>query len=122
MTKQLAVFGGMLAILTIGSGPAAAFEETTVAAPKAAAPAAQAQKQPSEGPAFDLQLPDSGDVNGESLKLQGSGSLKAMPKMDFGLELLYSSKESDDPVAHAGSTDLETGDDLKVMGTVKRRF
>jgi len=118
MTKQLAVFGGMLALLTIGSGPAAAFEETTVA-PQAAPAANQLQ---SDGLAMDLQFPNDGEIDGgEGLKIQSSGTLKVMPKMDFGLELLYSSKDEDDTLAHAGS-DLEDGDDIKVLGTIRRRF
>ena len=119
MTKQLAVYGGMLAILTIGTGQAFAFEETTVRA-QPAQPAAQ-QEQVVEGLAFDLQMPDAGDAGGDGLKLQSSGSLKVAPKMDFGLELLYSSKDEDDPIAHAGA-DINEGDDVRVLGTIKRRF
>ena len=118
MTKQLAVYGGMLALLTIGSGPAVAFEETTVA--PQTAPAAQQQLQ-NEGLALDLQFPSGSEIDGEGLKLKSSGALKVMPKMDFGLELLYSSKDEEDSLAHAGS-DLEDTDDIKVLGTVRRRF
>jgi hypothetical protein len=116
MTKQLAVFGGMLALLTIGSGPAVAFEETTVA-PQVAPAAQQLQ---GEGLDLDLSVPNDVDA-GEGLKLQGSGTLKVMPKMDFGLELLYSSKDEDDALAFAGP-DAEDSDDIKVLGTVRRRF
>ena len=118
MTKQFAVYGGMLAILTIGSGPAAAFEETTAAAPSQA-PAVQEGSV--EGLAFDLQMLDVEDASGEGLKLQSFGSLKVAPKMDFGLELLYSANDADDPIAQAGA-DLDETDDIKVLGTIRRRF
>ena len=118
MTKQIAVYGGMLAILTIGPGSAFAFEETTVAV-QPSQPAAQ--EQTVEGLAFDLQMPDGAGSADDGMKLQSSGSLKVAPKMDFGLELLYSSKDADDPIAHAGA-DLDETDDVRVLGTIKRRF
>ena len=118
MTKKLTVYGGMLAILTIGSGPAAAFEETTVATPSQT-PSVQGGS--TEGSTFDLQMSDVADVGGEGLKLQSSGSLEVAPKLDFGLELLYSANDADDPVAPAGADLVET-DDIKVLGTIKRRF
>jgi hypothetical protein len=116
MTKQLAVFGGMLALLTLGSGPAVAFEETTVA-PQAAPAAKQLQ---GEGLNLDLSVPTEADA-GEGFKLQSSGTLKVTPKMDFGLELLYSSNDEDDALAFGGP-DAEDGDDIKVLGKVRRRF
>ncbi len=117
MTKQLTVYGGMLALWTIGSGPAVAFEETTVA-PE---PSLAAQEQTNEALTLDMQLPGAAGSEGDTLKLQNSGSLKVMPQLDFGLELLYSSKEDDDSIAHA-APELDETDEFKILGTIKRRF
>lgn len=53
---------------------------------------------------------------GIELKIPGIGSLGFLPKLDFGLELLYGANES------AADEDDGLPDDLTIRGTVKRKF
>jgi hypothetical protein len=57
---------------------------------------------------------------GTEIRIPGLGKLGVLPKMDFGLELLYGAaeqKQSDGAVETA-----PTPDDLMIRGTVKHRF
>ena len=58
--------------------------------------------------------------SGTEIRIPGLGSLGVLPKMDFGLELLYGAadqKPSDGTVETA-----PTPDDLMIRGSVKHRF
>ncbi len=61
---------------------------------------------------------------GTEVRIPGLGSLGVLPKMDFGLELLYGAAATP-KVAEPDDEDkaLSTeGDDFRVRGTVKHRF
>ncbi|MGI9388060.1 MAG: hypothetical protein ACR2OX_11570 [Methyloligellaceae bacterium] len=53
---------------------------------------------------------------GIELKIPGVGSLGFLPKMDFGLELLYGANQD------AVDEDDAQADDFTIRGTVKRKF
>jgi len=66
------------------------------------------------------ELAASNAEKGTEIRIPGLGKLGVLPKMDFGLELLYGAadqKQPDGPVETA-----PTPDDLMIRGTVKHRF
>lgn len=105
--------------LAICMGSAGAFQEQRQggAAPTAA-PA------PAEGrPAADFSAPsapDTGKSSGTEVRLPGLGKLGSLPRMDFGLELLYGAT---DPKAPVGPVQRdERDDDLTIRGSVRHKF
>ena len=121
MRKSLAFAACLALAWVISPGPAYAFQQT----PTAPAPKASIEANDVNGKerTFDLELTES-DVNvaskGKKRRIPGLGSLGVLPKMNFGLELLYSSEAPEDKsVPAAGDTDQ---DELTILGKVKRRF
>lgn len=59
-----------------------------------------------------------GSANQTSVEFPGFGSLGVLPKLDFGLELLYGANEP------TSAEDIGVGDAdaLKIQGRVKHRF
>ena len=66
----------------------------------------------------NFAIPEPGKArNGTEVRIPGLGKLGVLPKMDFGLELLYGaadSKRIEEPV--------DQTEDLMIRGTVKHRF
>lgn len=57
---------------------------------------------------------------GTEIRIPGLGKLGTLPKMDFGLELLYGATETEKP---AEPQRIEDGnEDLTIRGSVKHRF
>jgi hypothetical protein len=105
----------VIAALSIGATPAFAFQETPEAPPEALQLAPDAKD-----PAMQLQTPASGATQAP----EKSGGAKIfgfsiLPKLDFGLELLYSEPQAAD-LQHV--TPPEDNEDLTVLGKVKRHF
>ncbi|MGD9785261.1 MAG: hypothetical protein AB7E80_10625 [Hyphomicrobiaceae bacterium] len=99
------------------STAAGAFQEQQGAsgaqAPQAA-PVAPAAK-------MDFSVPGSAQpaAGGTEVRIPGLGRLGVLPKMDFGLELLYgSASEPKQQLAPESQDD----DSLRIRGTVKHRF
>jgi hypothetical protein len=126
--------------LSLGSqgftSPAAfAFEETTVGAGGAKSPTAQALELPKEAtdPAkglsdttkglgdatkgFSLKTPELQLSPGTEVRIPGIGTVGVLPKLDFGLELLYGANEQKGPFP-----DKSSPDDVQLRGTIKHRF
>ncbi len=62
-----------------------------------------------------------GEVKGTEVRIPGLGKLGVLPKMDFGLELLYGAAQ--EPKADSARPDTTREDeDLRIRGTVKHRF
>ena len=117
---RLIAAGAMLALL---GSPSLAFQESTVGS---------GSDKPSAG-AVDLDLPKSGDLSkGLSLKVPelsigkdtatevrvpGLGTLGVLPKLDFGLELLYGANES-----NGRPDDRSQPSDVQLRATIKHRF
>ncbi|MGF1622247.1 MAG: hypothetical protein ACFCUR_16735 [Rhodomicrobiaceae bacterium] len=113
----------MTAVLSLAvSAPSYAFTETKVPppmaqpAPEAEAPALQLEK-PQDGPGLSLTTPDDGS-GGTELKIPGVGSIGKLPKLDFGLELLYGG-DSEQGTNSAGSGQ---NDDVLIKGKIRHRF
>jgi hypothetical protein len=121
--KIILAAGGLAVALTAGvSDDACAFTETTVppAQPQASQPAQQLQK-PEAGVPDSLALVKPGDSqpNGTELRIPGIGSLGVVPKLDFGLDLLYGADS--DPVQERPQENNES-QDVTIKGTIRHRF
>lgn len=58
---------------------------------------------------------------GTEIRIPGLGKLGVLPKMDFGLELLYGAAEQGQPAGQPEAAP-NPDDDLTVRGSVKHRF
>jgi hypothetical protein len=61
---------------------------------------------------------------GTEIRIPGLGKIGTLPKMDFGLDLLYGAAEDNNKVSpgFASPQDLEEQRDLTIHGSVKHRF
>lgn len=110
--------------LAVFAAPGAyAFQEQQ-GAPAAPAPTQQPEA-PAEHPAAkQLDLSDETATKGEAgteIRIPGLGKLGVLPKMDFGLELLYGAADQKQPQG-APEAAPTPEDDLMIRGTVKHRF
>lgn len=108
---------GMGLALAVASTSALAFQEEGGAA--SVAPAPDAKAAPVE-PGLDFSVPpsvDSSSSAGTEVRIPGLGRLGVLPKMDFGLELLYGANET-----KKREQELQGGEDLTIRGTVKHNF
>ncbi len=115
--------GGLLGALLLAGLPALAFEEVTsgsTATPRPATAIAPSPAAPITD-SLDLAAPDSGsaDAGGTEINIPGLGSIGVLPKLDFGLELLYGAT-SDGP--GAPEIDVPADGDLTVKGEIKHTF
>ena len=106
--------------LAVAGGPALAFQEESGAPPvqgsEQATPAAD-----SKAPAAALAVPGPAKAaEGTEVSIPGFGTLGVLPKMDFGLELLYGANE-EKPQGPENTETPEDGD-LAIRGTVKHKF
>ena len=99
---------------------ALAFEESTIGAGDRKAPGAQVL-EPSKTPADTakgLNLGGQGLHLGQSkefeVRIPGFGSVGKLPKVDFGLELLYGANDQKGPLQ-----DKTSPDDVQLRGTIK---
>jgi hypothetical protein len=107
--------------LGLSSQAALAFQET---GGKAASPDAQTTPsielaQPGGKPGLNLSVPETkGKTSGPEIRVPGLGMIGVLPKLDFGLELLYGANDQkgvrDDKAAEPA--------DLQIRGTVKYKF
>ncbi|KWT66771.1 MULTISPECIES: hypothetical protein [Hyphomicrobium] len=108
-----------LATAVLAGHSAFAFQQEQVGAPAAteSAPAAPVETAPAADPQASLNTDIGAKAEtGTEIRIPGLGRLGVLPKMDFGLELLYGAAESQpDRVA-------PPEDDLTVRGSVKHRF
>jgi hypothetical protein len=117
--KNLVVTLGVNAAIAVGCSLGAhAFTETNSAPATQAAPAPGLQlKTPDDGSGLALTSP--GDAKADTeLNIPGIGSVGSLPKLDFGLELLYGAGGS--PASEKPLDDKN--DDVLIKGTIKHRF
>ncbi len=120
----------MVCAVAFASGQALAFQEQQAGG--GAAPA----KSPAPGIVIDNSgapegagagvnfgdVPPAGRDAGTKVFIPGLGLLGVLPKMDFGLELLYGAAETPVQATEPSDLQLPTEDDLMIRGTVKHRF
>jgi hypothetical protein len=101
-------------VLAMSATAAWAFQE------QQGAPAATAPPMSTDKP---VELAPGGQATtgtaGTEVRIPGLGKLGVLPKMDFGLELLYGAAESKQQPVEGPPTNNE---DLTIRGTVKHRF
>ncbi len=110
----------MLAMVA-GSSAYAFQEQNSGTAPQAPVEGAQAPAQVPADSALGV-TEETGPTTGETgteIRIPGLGKLGVLPKMDFGLELLYGAAEKPAGVPEAAPS---PEDDLLIRGTVKHRF
>lgn len=115
--KALGYIGMGLALALAGTS-AYAFQEQGGAPPVAPAPAEAKPAAPAEkGLDFSTPRVEDSEGAGTEIRIPGLGKLGVLPKMDFGLELLYGANEGrqPDPVE-------PPAEDLTVRGTIKHNF
>jgi hypothetical protein len=97
--------------------PSLAFQEQWVGGDPGKATAGQPNLQM---PNLDLSVPDPsvGNSAGIEVRIPGVGSLGALPKLDFGLELLYGANEP----SVGRPDDRSQPSDVQIRGTIKHRF
>ena len=108
-----------LATALVAGHGAFAFQEQKGSTP----PAAEAAPAPAEAAPGDAKAGMADDSapkaeTGTEIRIPGLGKLGVLPKMDFGLELLYGAAET--PAQPVPSPNPD--DDLTVRGSVKHRF
>ena len=99
------------------SAPALAFQEQSQGGAGASAAAAAGAPQ---APNLNLKLPDSVYAKdaGTEVRIPGVGSLGVLPKLEFGLELLYGANEPAGPRLN----DQPQPSDVQIRATIKHRF
>jgi len=105
-------------LLVVASSAAMAFDVQQ----GAQAPSAEANSAPlgsTEAPlGADLSMTESNSApTGTEVRIPGLGRLGVLPKMDFGLELLYGAADPKQPEATE-----QPADGVVVRGTMKHRF
>jgi len=114
MLNRWLTVSGFALMWALCSTSAYAFKETPVGtADKASEVTTEAKAK--------LKTPDDDVVEGDQgieLKIPGVGSLGFLPKLDFGLELLYGANDSKIDDDDSQAEDLS----ITIRGTVKRKF
>lgn len=106
-------------IATLSAALLAVAGTATFALEEQKAPAAP-QGGAEAGAAVQSAAPAAGRTEGTEIRIPGLGKLGTLPKMDFGLELLYGAAETEK--AQEPAKIDETPDDLTIRGSVKHRF
>lgn len=114
MWRPCTIAAAALALTAGLAEPVAAFQEMPV--PPPSAPTA-AQPAP---PNFALGTRQADPEEGKSDSMEIFG-YAVVPKLDFGLELLYG-PEAQPVEREQGLTTLDVGGDVTVLGKIKRRF
>ena len=112
MTKRILIASATLALVLCAGTFAYAMDEQSIAVPVPGAPASAPQVGvQSTAPAIKAE-------SGTEIRIPGLGKLGTLPKMDFGLELLYGAAEAKsvpDPLP-------DDNQDLMIRGSVKHNF
>ena len=104
----------------IVSSAAMAFEKQTLGtgSAKSAPSPAPSSEQLTAPLASDKLVQPGGEQSGTPISIPGLGTVGVIPKMDFGMELLYGS----DAGRKLEAAPEDDGDGLQIRGTLKHRF
>lgn len=120
--KRFVILAGAFMVWAHTASVANAFEQTPLP-PASAQPPVVAEPSLAPNLSLDDQAKQSPTEKQDSggLKLPGLGKVK-IPKLNFGLDLMYGNPESDDTDLGFSSSPSSDEDDLRIMGKMKRRF
>lgn len=108
------------AVLALASSAAMAFDVQQGAKTPQSQPDAKAAPTESGDLGANMSMSESAaPPAGTEVRIPGLGRLGVLPKMDFGLELLYGATDTKQPEPQ---TPADPADDLVVRGTMKHRF
>ena len=112
MTKRCQRLSAVLIALSACADASFGFQERDVGDRSGGLPTAL------QVPGLDVQRPQSGlgASAGTEIRVPGVGSVGTLPKLDFGLELLYGASEP------KGMPPDRNEDDVQIRGTIKHRF
>ncbi len=115
--KAMRAIAGLTLLCLTGTA-ATAFQETTGGK---ATPETPAQQVP-DAKVLDLGSSSSAPAgkSGTEVRIPGLGTLGVLPKLDFGLELLYGVNEDKRIEPDKGPNDPDEG--VQIRGTLKHRF
>lgn len=116
--KLRRAIAGLAALCLMGTA-AVAFQETTGGKVTSETPA----QQTPDAKILDLGSSSSvpaGKSGGTEVRIPGLGTLGVLPKLDFGLELLYGVNEDKRNEQQKGPA--ESDDGVQIRGTLKHRF
>ena len=118
MTRPMRLIAVLLAAGALAQ-PAHAFQEGTAERPATSAPASEAPKGAPAGKGMGLKVPEMsiGQGTGTEVRIPGFGKVGVLPKLDFGLELLYGATD-----ARGLPEEKSEPSDVQVRGTIKHRF
>jgi hypothetical protein len=109
--------GSLIAALTVGaSSDARAFTETTLPPVQPQSVPAPQLQTPEAGNGLSIVNPSDGKSGGTELSIPGIGSVGTLPKLDFGLDLLYGSDPAQERVLE------NENKDVTIKGTIRHRF
>ena len=114
---RVMMMAGVLGALAL---PALAFQETTVGSGGASQPVAPAASAPVDpGKGLNLSVPSVplGRNSGTEVRIPGIGTVGVLPKLDFGLELLYGANDT-----KGLPEEKSEPSDVQIRGTIKHRF
>jgi hypothetical protein len=119
--KRFTILGAAVALLVAGA-PAFAFKETPVgksgAGPSAEGSAASGAGQGAAG--FSTDSGSAGNSKGLDVRIPGLGKLGVLPKLDFGLDILYGATETQRTQPTPGPSVGEDG--MTIQGRIKHKF
>jgi len=108
--RLVGLVGSVVALAALSNG-AHAFQEQQATTPR---------QQDQAAPAAPALAPDAAPTaKGTPVRIPGLGTLGVIPKMDFGLELLYGAA---DPSSKRPESSKTEQDDVLVGGRIKHKF
>jgi hypothetical protein len=124
MTKRPKRLIAIAVVLVVFAQPSLAFQESSIGGgadnPAARATDVETPKNLGDlGKSLNLKVPDLsiGKDTGTEVRIPGMGTLGVLPKLDFGLELLYG---ANDPSGRPD--DKSPPSDVQIRATIKHRF
>ena len=120
MRSRYVVALALVAAVLAGHGAFAFQEQKGSTAPPTEAAPAPAEAAPGDAKAGMADDSAPKPEAGTEIRIPGLGKLGVLPKMDFGLELLYGAAENQASGQPVPAPTPE--DDLTVRGSVKHRF
>jgi hypothetical protein len=123
LTLSVRVLAVALMTLAVSVAHVSAFTETKIKPPAGQiapeAPAANLNVETENGGSTGLTLTTPGNGTGETeLNIPGVGTIGKIPKLDFGLELLYGNGAQEAPGVEADNRQ----DDVLIQGKIRHRF
>ena len=116
--RRLMLLIAVGAALAGQAAPSLAFQEQTIGGDPGKG--GQLSAPSLQMPDLNLSVPDSaaGKGAGIEVRIPGVGSVGALPKLDFGLELLYGANEP----SVGRPDDRSTPSDMQIRGKIRHRF